>query len=171
MSVFDTLIHGDALTEVLFEGHNPYALSKLGEADVDALRQRMLSSERLLAYATGRIVMSGRGVWAVTTQAVVLRNFTQGEAHRCELSEVESFEAERGRYGHTLRLRATGRLWTLYGVDRELAAAMHQALGAGGVNQTHFDERPTRDPFWTLGTPEGYAQDCIADAQRRLSAA
>jgi hypothetical protein len=170
MSVLDSFIHGNALSEVLMEGHNPYALQKLGEADADALRQQMVTGERLLAYANGRIVMSGRGVWAVTTQGVVLRDASRVDAQRFSLAEVDSFEAQRGSYGHTIRIRVGGRGWSLFGVDRDLAAAMHQALQAGGVS-SQFDDRPTRSPLWRESTPVGQAQDCIQDAQRRLSLA
>ena len=35
---FNPFVHGDALTQILLEGHNPYAQQKLESADVDALR-------------------------------------------------------------------------------------------------------------------------------------
>ena len=81
MTVFNSLIHGDALAQILMEGHNPYALQKLETADVDALRQAMQTGEALQAYGVGRIVMSGRGVWAVTERAVLLRDASQQGVH------------------------------------------------------------------------------------------
>ena len=77
MNFLNSFLHGDAVAQILMEGHNPYALQKLETADVDALRQGMHSAEALQAYVTGRIVLSGRGVWAVTDRAVLLRNASQ----------------------------------------------------------------------------------------------
>ena len=66
MSFFNSFIHGDKLTEFMIEGHNPDARQKLSTTDVDALRQAMRTGEALRAYVLGRVVMSGRGVWAMT---------------------------------------------------------------------------------------------------------
>ena len=97
-------------------------------ADLDAIRQQVRVSETLLGYVTGRVVGAGRGVWLVTDQAVVMRSGSSRAARRIALDEVEFFETERGRFGHTVRMRAEGRAWSLYGVDRELAGTLQQAL-------------------------------------------
>ena len=128
MKLPDSFVHGDALTEIFLEGHNPYALKKLEEADVDAIRQQVFTSETLRGYVIGRIVGAGRGVWVLTDQAVVLRNAGMQGAQRLALDEVEHFEAERGRYGHVVRLKAQGRTWSLFGADRELACEVARAL-------------------------------------------
>jgi hypothetical protein len=59
MNFLNAFFHGEALAEILMEGHNPYALKKLEAADVDALRDSLRAGEALLGYAVGRIVMSG----------------------------------------------------------------------------------------------------------------
>lgn len=168
MNVLNSLIHGDALAQILMEGHNPYALQKLDTADVDALRQAMQTGEALQAYAVGRIVMSGRGVWAVTDRAVLLRNASHQGVRVIALNEVQSFEAERGRFGHTIRLSAQGRNWSLFGVDRELARALHLAFEARGVT-SQFEDKQADSPFWR--SSEAAAQDCLQDARGRLQAA
>lgn len=168
MNFLNSFIHGDALTEILMEGHNPYALQKLETADVDALRQAMQTGEALQAYVIGRIVMSGRGVWAVTERSLLLRNVRQQGVHAVPLDQVQSFEAVRGRFGHTVRLNAQGRQWSLYGVDRELARALHQALLARGIT-SQFEDKPADSPFWR--STEAAALDCLLDARGRLQAA
>lgn len=170
MGFFNSIVHGDSLTQILLEGHNPYALQKLETADVDALRQQMFSSEKLRAYVSGRIVGEGRGVWALTDQAVLLRNPRLIGVERLTLSEVTGFEAERGRFGHAVRLQTAGRRWSLYGVDRDLARSMHEAMAASGV-ASHFDDRPAKSHQWQSAAPTGWALDCIEDARRRLSPA
>lgn len=170
MNFLNTIIHGGALAEVLLEGHNPHALQKLETADLDALRQQVFTTETLRAFASGRIVMAGRGVWAVTDQAVLLRDAGRKGVERIELANIQSFEAERGRFGHTLRLQASGRQWSLFGVDRELAQSMHEALQASGV-ASQFDDRAAKSYAWRDAAPAGWAQDCLADARKRLAMA
>ncbi len=170
MAFFDSFIHGEALTEIFLEGHNPYAQRKLDAADLDAIRQKVQCSETLLGYVTGRIVGAGRGVWLVTDQAVGMRSGTSQDARRIALDEVESFETERGRFGHTVRLWAEGRAWSLFGVDRELAGTLQQALQARGI-AAHHDDRMTRHPAWQEAAPQGWAQDCLRDARARLALA
>ena len=160
-------VHGDAVAQILMEGHNPYALQKLETADVDALRQAMHTGEALQAYAVGRIVMSGRGVWALTDRALLLRNASHQGVHAIALDQVQAFEAVRGRFGHTVRLSAQGRQWSLYGVDCELARALHLALQARGV-ASQFEDKPADSPFWR--SSQAAAQDCLQDARGRLQA-
>lgn len=167
MNFLNSFIHGDALTEILMEGHNPHALQKLETADVDALRQAMRTGEALLGYAIGRIVMSGRGVWAVTERSVLLRNVRQQGVHVVAIDQVQGFEAVRGRFGHTIRLNAEGRQWSLYGVDRELARSLHVAFQARGISST-FEDKPADSAFWR--STEADAQDCLQDARGRLQA-
>ncbi len=170
MNFLNTFIHGNALAEIFIEGHNPYALEKLNTPDVDALRQKMSSSETLQGYVIGRIVGSGRGVWAVTDQAVLMLSAGLQGVQRIALDEVQAVESERGRYGHSVRLRAQGRQWSLFGVSRELAADLHRAFSARGVAGA-FDDRPARAHHWCEAAPAGWAQYCLRDARLRLSPA
>lgn len=168
MNFLNSIIHGDALTEILIEGHNPHALQKLDTADVDALRQAMRPGEALLGYAIGRIVMSGRGVWAVTERSVLLRNARRQGVQAIAFEQVQGFEAVRGRFGHTVRLNAEGRQSSLYGVDCELARSMHESFRARGI-QSRFEDKPADSPFWR--STEAAAQACLQDARGRLQAA
>lgn len=170
MSFLDSFIHGDSLTEILLEGHNPYALRKLDTADIDALRQRMHSSETLQGYVIGRVVGAGRAVWAVTDRAVlVLQAGRRSGVERVEMGEVEGFEAVRGRFGHVVRLHASHRSWSLFGVDRDLAADLHRAFSAKGI-ASRYEDKPARSHVWRQAMPAGWAQDCLHDARRRLHA-
>lgn len=170
MSLLDSFIHGEDLTEIFIEGHNPYALRKLYTADVDELRQQVKSSEAIQAYVTGRMVGAGRGVWLLTDQAVILRNAMHKGVERIEINEVESFEAVRGRYGHTVRLRAAGRAWSLFGVAGELAGVWDGVLKARGY-ASDCDPRPAQSPFWRDAAPGGWVQECLSDARQRLNLA
>lgn len=170
MNFLNSFIHGNALTEVFIEGHNPYALQKLDEADVDALRQKLHTTEQLRAYVIGRVVGAGRGVWLVTDRAVVLRTVGLQGAQRIELQEVQGFEAVRGAYGHTVRLKAGERSWSLFGVDRELAGDLHRAFQASGIASA-LEDKPARSHVWRQSAPAGWIQDCLRDARLRLSLA
>lgn len=171
MTFLNSFIHGDKLTEFLIEGHNPDARQKLSTSDVDALRQQMQTGEALQAYAIGRVVMSGRGVWAVSAQHVLLLNAALQGVTRIEARQIERFEAVRGRYGHTVRLSAQGREHSMYGVDAELARGIHQAMQAMGVS-SQFEDKPARGTIWAAYSgPHPSAQDCLSDARQRLLAA
>ena len=171
MSFLNSFIHGDKLTEFLIEGHNPDARQKLPTADVDALRQQMQTGEALRAYVSGRVVMSGHGVWAVTGQHVLIRNATLQSLARIDVAHIEHFEAVRGRYGHTVRLLAQGRQYSMYGADAQLAKGMHLALESLGVSSS-FEDKPPRGTLWAAYSgPLPSAEDCLADARQRLLAA
>lgn len=168
MNFLHSFIHGNALSEIFLEGHNPYAFQKLDEADVDAIRQKLQSSETLQGYVIGRIVGAGRGVWLVTDQSVVMRSAGVQGAQHIPLDQVERFEAVRGRYGHVVRLKAQGRTWSLFGVDRELAGELQQAFASRGV-AGEPDDRPARSHAWREAAPQGWARDCLRDARVRLA--
>ena len=168
MAFLDSFTHGEALSEIFIEGHNPYAQEKLGEADLDAIRQKVMTTETLQGYVIGRIVGAGRSVWLVTDQAVIIRSAGVQGAQRITLSEVEHFETERGRFGHVVRMRTPGRAYSLFGVDRELAGELQRALGARGIAGSH-DDRQARSHVWREGPAEGWAQDCLRDARMRLA--
>ena len=170
MAFFDSFAHGEALTEILLEGHNPDAGLKLATADVDALRQQLMTSERLQAFVIGRIVGAGRGVWALTDQSVVLRDAARSAVHRLARAQLVGFEATLGRYGYTVRLQTAARAWSLFGVDRERARQMHESLEAGGT-PSQWDDRPLRAVAWRDAQAPGWAQDCLEDARKRLALA
>lgn len=170
MGFFTSFIHNEAMAEIFIEGHNPYAQQKLDAADLDALRQKLNTGDEFKAYVIGRIVGGGRGVWALHGQALLILDASRRTVQRLELRQVQSFEAERGRFGHTVRLQAQGQGWSLYGVDREFAALMHQALNASGV-VSQYDDRPARSPAWREPAPAGWLADCLNDARRRLALA
>ena len=169
MSILNSFIHGNAVTEILFEGHNPYASHLPDPAVLQALRQKMSGGESLRAFVSGRIVLSGAGVWALTDRALLVHDASRGNVQRLELAQVERLEAQRGRYGHTLRLTAGGQGWSLYGVDREMAHALHQALAARGIS-SQFDDRPAYSDVWRKPEGHGGAQDLFAQARQRLAA-
>lgn len=170
MGLLTHFIQGGALAELLIEGHNPYAHEKLRAADVDALRQQVFTTESLQAFASGRIVGAGRGIWALTSQALLLRNDSEAGVLRLALSELRGFEAVRGRYGHTLRLQTADRQWSLFGVDRDLAQGLHQALQAAGI-RSQFDDRVARSAAWREAAPAGWSQECLNDLRSRLAMA
>jgi hypothetical protein len=109
-------------------------------------------------------------VWLLTDQAVVLRNSRHKGAERLSLDQVSQFESVRGRFGHVVRLTTQGRTHSLYGVDRELAAAMHTAFAARGVASSHEDKE-ARSWFWREADTSNWSEDCLIDAKRRLSLA
>mgnify|MGYP003333803985 FL=1 len=168
MSFFNSFIHGDKLTEFMIEGHNPDARQKLSTTDVDALRQAMRTGEALRAYVLGRVVMSGRGVWAMTEQQVLMLEAGQEGVQRIEARQVEHFEAVRGRFGHTVRLTSSGRTHSMYGVDAELAQAMQEALSGLGVKAS-FENKPALGTLWAAYSgPHPSVNDCLQDARQRL---
>jgi hypothetical protein len=167
MRLLKAITQAHSLIEIFLEGHNPHSLQKLATADVDALRQKMHSSEGLQAYVVGRMVGAGRGVWAVTDQSVLLCNDAIEGVDRLALKEVQRFEAERGRFGHVVRLHTSARTWSLFGVNRELAAEMHRFIQSQGTPST-FDNRVARARQFQESEPADWAQDCLHDAQMRL---
>ena len=159
-----------ALAEIFLEGHNPYAHQKLDAADVDALRQGMPSTETLQGYAIGRIVGAGRGVWAVTDQAVLLREDGRQGVTRITIDQVQAAQAVRGRFGHVLRLQTSSGAYSLFGVARELAAGFHGGLVSRGI-ASQFDDAEAHSRHWRDPAPEAWVQDCLSDARHRLQPA
>jgi hypothetical protein len=168
MKLLNSFIHGNALTEIFLEGHNPNALRKLDTADLDEVRQKVLTSEILQGYLIGRIVGAGRGVWVMTDQCMVLLNCQSRSVERIDLDQIKRVEAERGRYGHTVRLTTSTSTWSLYGVDLELARCVHAALVKHGIDST-FEDKEVRSYAWRQSSPQGWAQDCVKDARIRLN--
>ena len=57
-----SLVHGEALFEILIEGANPYADGPLTEGECERLQQAGLDPQALDLLVIGRVVMGGRGV-------------------------------------------------------------------------------------------------------------
>lgn len=170
MSLLDSFIHGDALTEIFIEGHNPYARQKLPTHVADALRQHIHAPDALQAYVCGREVMSGAGTWAVTQSLFLIHHAVTQNVTALELAQITRFEAVRGKYGHTVRVTAQGRTWAMFGADKDLAGAMHQALTAKGVASS-FEDKPARGTLWAAYSgPHPSTEQCLADARQRLAA-
>jgi hypothetical protein len=171
MSMLDSLIHGEALSEILMEGHNPYARQKLTAEAADALRQHIHAPDSLLAYVCGREVLSGAGVFAVTSSKFLVYHGAKKTVTAVELNQISHFEAVRGKYGHTVRVHAQGRTHAMFGVDKAMAAAMHQALVDKGISSA-FEDKAPRGTLWeAYSGPLPSAEICLADARQRLSAA
>lgn len=169
MSILNSFIHGNAVTEILFEGHNPYATQALEPSVLEGLRAKLSAGESLRTFVAGRVVLSGAGVWALTDRAVLIHEGSAAQVQRLELAQIDRCEAQRGRYGHTVRLFAGGRAWSLYGVDRELALALHQGLADLGVNG-QFDARPAYSDVWRRSPTDPQLQAALSQARQHLSA-
>ncbi len=129
MKLSDYLRSHNELIEILIEGDNPHARRKLPQDDVELLRNQLARDERIRAYVSGRVVCVGRGVWVLTDRSLIAL-FGGGPVRlrKFALTGLEAVEAERGRYGQTLRLRIEGQALSLYGCDTTHAALVARAL-------------------------------------------
>lgn len=170
MSLLNSFIHGDALSQILIEGHNPHARQKLDTPMADALRQHIHAPDTLLAYVCGREVMAGDAVWALTRQHLWVARGAKHPVTALALNQIQRFEAVRGKYGHTVRLHGADRTHAMYGVDAEMARAMHQALSEAGVASS-FDTRAPLGTLWAAYSgPHPGVEQCLTDARQRLAA-
>jgi len=127
--MFNSLIHGEALFEILIEGGNPYADGPLSEGERERLQAQALDIEQLNALAIGRVVMGGRGVWALSaTQLVMLGQRYRDSVDTLSRQDITHAEHEAGRYGETVRLQTRQGQWAMYGVDAARARQMVQQL-------------------------------------------
>lgn len=162
MNIFNTFKHGNDLVEIFIEGRNPYAKQHLSHADVDALRLRLPSGEPLMAYAIGRVVGAGRGVWAVTDKTLLA--FMPGHHPSFQswaLEQLTSFEALKGKYGYTLRAVCHGETISMYGADHSLTLMCQRAVAARNLHST-FTGDETLDATQAL-----QAIELITDAALR----
>jgi len=170
MSLLDSFIHGDALTQILIEGHNPHARQKLDTAAADALRQHIHAPDALLGYVCGREVLSGEGVFAMTQEKFLIYHGVTKTVTAVALNQVSHVESVRGKYGHTVRVHASGRTYALYGVDKGLAGILHQALTDRGI-QSGFEDKAPRGTLWAAYSgPQPSVEQCLVDARHRLLA-
>lgn len=128
--MLNSLIHGDALFEILIEGANPYADGPLSEGEQTRLKQEGLDPAALDALAIGRVVKGGRGVWALSGDRLVMLGLRYRDSvDRISRSEITHAESETGRYGETLRLRSVQASWAMYAVDATRAQQLLTQLG------------------------------------------
>jgi hypothetical protein len=129
--MFNSLIHGEALFEILIESGNPYADGPLTEDEQSRLKGAGLDPAALDAMVIGRVVMGGRGVWALAgDRLVVLGMRYRDSVDTLARADVTYAEAEAGRYGQTVRLQTRQGRWAMYGVDLARATRLLQALSA-----------------------------------------
>jgi len=127
--MINSLVHGEALFEILIEGGNPYADGPLSEGECARLQQAGIDPQALDLLAIGRVVMGGRGVWACQgDQVVVLGQRYATSVDRFERHAVQHAELEKGRYGHTLRMDTADQRWAMYAVGAERAQRWVHAL-------------------------------------------
>lgn len=146
MSIFDSLIYGNELTELLIESGNPHALRPLSGPDIERVREHLGPMESIRGYAVGRVVGRGRGIWHLSSDAVLL----DGESRfaplvRVALADIEAAECVAGKYGYTLRLHTAQRSHSLYGASSVLALAFYRLLGRE-VRALPVQGRDTLDP-------------------------
>lgn len=127
--MFNSLIHGEDLFEILIEGGNPYADGPLSEGEQSRLQAEGVDPAATEALVIGRVVMGGRGVWALSAQHLLLL----GQRYRTSVDrvargDITHAEREAGRYGDTVRLQTRQGRWAMYGVDSARAAQLLQAL-------------------------------------------
>ncbi|MCO4089813.1 MAG: hypothetical protein HEQ17_13090 [Limnohabitans sp.] len=130
MAWLDFLKNGNELSELLIEGNNPYGAQLLKQADVEQMRDHLQSTERLLGYVLGRVVLAGRGLWLLTDQRLLVsENDTGTTVQHFALKDITEAECVKGKYGYTLRVTAAGQQRSVYGASAHLAAVFYRALG------------------------------------------
>ena len=129
MAWLDFLKNGNELSELLIEGHNPYGAQLLKQADVDQMRNHIQPTERVLGYVLGRVVLSGRGLWLLTDQRLLISENDSGTlVHHFALKDITQAECVKGKYGYTLRVTAAGQQRSVYGASSHIAAVFYRAL-------------------------------------------
>ena len=165
MAWLDFLKNGNELSELLIEGQNPYGAQPLKQADVDQMRDHIQPTEKVLAYVLGRVVLSGRGLWLLTDQNLLISENDSGTmVHRFALKDITEAECVKGKYGYTLRVTTAGQQRSVYGTSAHLAAVFYQALGAK-VRCT-----PVYKPTALDADDMAEAQHHFSDAALRLQA-
>lgn len=166
MQIFNTLKYGNDLVEIFIEGSNPYAKQHLSAQDTEAVRKMLPSGERIQAYAIGRVVGAGRGVWVVTEKTLLA--FMQGNHPATQswaLEQLTSFEGQKGKYGYTLRAQCSGEAISMYGADHSLALMCQRAVAAHNAH-THFTGENALNAADAL-----HAMELITDAAMRTQPA
>lgn len=163
--MFDFFRNYNEQLEILFEGRDATAHQLLRHADVDLIRNHLNRDEAVCAYATGRAVGTGRSIWVVTTQSLlVVSTGKHPGVRKFDRQNIERVSAEEGRYGHSLRALLPDARLAVYGVPQTFAVLALRALGrlAGS------DE--TRSLAQTALTEEAHAHALHAFADLALRA-
>ena len=130
MAWLDFFKNGNALSELLIEGQNPYGASLLSQGDVDQLRDQVRPGERVLGYVLGRVVGADRGLWLLTDQHLLISERQDAApVQRLVLTDITAAECVKGKYGYTLRVVSGGQQRSVYGAAAHLAAVFYRALG------------------------------------------
>ena len=120
--MINSLIHGEDLFEILIEGENPYADGPLTEGELTRLKAEGLDASTLDALVIGRVVMGGRGVWALAGERLVILGYRYRDSvDSLTRQDITHAESETGRYGETVRLHTAKQRWALYGVHADRA--------------------------------------------------
>ena len=130
--MINSLIHGEDLFEILIEGANPYADGPLTEGELTRLKAEGLDASTLDALVIGRVVMGGRGVWALAGERLVILGYRYRDSvDSLTRQDITHAESETGRYGETVRLQTRQGQWAMYGVHRDRAAQLVDRLTTG----------------------------------------
>lgn len=125
------LNHDSDLIEMLIESGNPYAERALTEGEQDRLRQEGLDPAALDALVTGRVVLGGRGAWALAGDRLVLLGQRYAySVDTLDTDDIQHAEREIGRYGDTVRLQTYHGRLAMYGVQGQRAAQLVERLSS-----------------------------------------
>ena len=115
--------------------------------------------------------MAGAGVFVLTQNKFLVYHGATGTVSATALKQIGQAQAVRGKYGHTVRVHTENRTYAMYGADKSLAGAMHQALLTQGVASAFEDEAPRGTLWAAYSGPHPSVDDCLLDARQRLLAA
>ena len=127
--MFNSLIHGEALFEILIEGGNPYSDGPLTEGEHSRLKAQGLEPASLEALVIGRVVIGGRGLWALAGDRLVMLGMRYRDSvDTLSRADITHAEQEEGRYGQTVRLQTRQGQWAMYGAGAARAQQLVQQL-------------------------------------------
>jgi hypothetical protein len=128
--MLNSLNHGNDLFEILIAGSNPYADRPLTDGEQFRLQHAGLDPAGAEVVVFGRVVMGGRGVWALSdTQLVLLGQRYSSSVDSIARSDIMHAERERGRYGDTVRVDTAQGRCALYAVNPVRAQQLLDELG------------------------------------------
>lgn len=164
MAWLDFLKNGNELTELLIEGNNPYGASLLTPTDVDQVAPHIPPSDSVQAYVLGRVVLAGRGLWVLTQQHLLISEQDSGhEVRVLPLSQLSQAECDKGKYGYTLRVTASGQRFSVYGASAQMAALFYEKLGQS------VPCAPVKKPATLDADDVAQVQHHFSDAASRLN--
>jgi len=164
MAWLDFLKNGNEMTELLIEGNNPYGASMLKTTDVDQMVRHIQPADQVQAYVLGRVVLAGRGLWVLTQQQLLISEQDIGhEVHAFPLTQLSQAECEKGKYGYTLRVTASGQRFSMYGASAQMAALFYEKLGQS------VQCAPVKKPATLDADDVAQAHHHFSDAASRLN--